>query len=212
MVSGGGRVTLPPPLKNQRNRLKVAITDIATVQIGYQFRERIEPVSDGTHSVIQIRDFDDNYILNPSKLVRVKIDKLSENYIVNKGDVLFLSRGHKNWAAPILEALEDTIAVSHFFIIKLHNEKVLPEYLAWYINQPPAQQFLYSLAKRGSHMPIIAKGAFEGLTIEIPSIITQRKIVEISRLMKKEDQLLGDIQKKRTQLINSICLQASKTE
>lgn len=192
--------------------MKVAITDIATVQIGYQFREKIESVSDGTHSVIQIRDFDDSYILNSSKLVRVKIDKLSENYIVNKGDVLFLSRGHKNWAAPILTALEDTIAVSHFFVLRLYNKNILPEYLAWYINQPPAQQFLYSLAKRGSHMPLIAKSAFEGLTIESPSIIKQRKIVELSRLMKKEDQLLSDIQKKRTQLINSICLQASKTE
>ncbi len=140
--------------------MKKKITEITDVQLGYQFRKKIEPVDDGTHRVIQIRDFDECRILHKEELSRVKIDKPAEHYLINKGDVLFLSRGHRNWAVSISDDCEDTIAVSHFFVLKMRNASVVPEYIAWYINQTPAQKYLHNIARRGTHIPIIPLSAF----------------------------------------------------
>jgi len=192
--------------------MKKKIKEVADIQLGYQFRKKIEPVKDGTNWVIQIRDFDENHILNKEFISYVKIDAPTEKYLINKGDILFLSRGHRNWAAPISDELTATVAVSHFFVIRPKNHNVLPEYLAWYINQTPAQAYLCNIARRGTHMPLIPLSAFSELTVALPDIETQRKIVEINKLMEKENNVLSSLQEKRTQLINAICLKAAKSK
>lgn len=192
--------------------MKKKIAEIADIHLGYQFRKKIEPADDGTNWVIQIRDFDDNHILNRENLSRVRIDNPVEKYLISKDDILFLSRGQRNWAVPIVDDLTATIAVSHFFVIRPKQQTVLPEYLAWYINQTLAQEYLHNVARRGTHMPLIPLSAFLGLTVTLPDIETQRKIVELSRLMEKEKKLLTSLQEKRSQLINTICLKATKKE
>lgn len=184
------------------------ITDIADIQLGYQFRKKIEPVEDGAYQVVQIRDFDQDLALLKDGLLRVNIDKSADSFLIHKGDVLFLSRGQRNWAAAITEELKDTITVSHFFVMKIKNNQIMPEYLAWYINQAPAQSYLYSNARRGTHMPLIPLSAFTDLTVEIPDMVIQRNIVELSRLMEREKRLLNDLQTKRAHFINTISLKA----
>jgi len=191
--------------------MKKKITEIADVQIGYQFRKKIEPADDGTNRVIQIRDFDENHTLNREGLSRVRIDKSTEQYLIHQGDVLFLSRGHRNWAAPIIDELQNTVAVGHFFVIKVRNEIILPEYLAWYINQSPAQEYLHNIARRGTHMPLVTLSAFKGLPVDVPDMAIQYKIVGLSRLIEKEKKLLAELQGKRLLLINTISLKAIKT-
>lgn len=190
--------------------MKKKITEIADIQIGYQFRKKIEPADDGTNRVIQIRDFDENHILNKEGLARVRIDKPIEQYLIRQGNVLFLSRGHRNWAAPIIDELQDTVAAAHFFVITVRNETIMPAYLAWYINQTPAQEYLHNIARRGTHMPLVTLSAFKGITIEAPDIATQHRIVELSRLMEKETKLLDKLQEKRLLLINTISLKATQ--
>ena len=191
--------------------MKKKITEIADIQIGYQFRKKIELDDPGTNLVIQIRDFDDNHTLNKDGLSRVRIDKSTEQYLIRRGDVLFLSRGHRNWAAPIIDELQDTVAVGHFFVIKMRNEIILPEYLAWYINQSPAQEYLHNIARRGTHMPLVTLSAFKGLPVDVPDMAIQYKIVGLSRLIEKEKKLLAELQGKRLLLINTISLKAIKT-
>jgi hypothetical protein len=192
--------------------MKRKLTDIANIQLGYQFRKRLEPVESGTNKVIQIRDFDQNLVLLKEALSWVRIDKPADPYLVSKGDVLFLSRGHKNWAVPIVDDFRDTITVSHFFVLRIKNADVMPEYLAWYINQTPAQEYLHSNARHGTHMPLIPLSAFKGLTVEVPEMETQKKIVELSKLMDKEKQLLNELQEKKSLLIKAVCLKASKSK
>lgn len=191
--------------------MKKKITEIADIQIGYQFRKKIEPADDGTNHVIQIRDFDENHILNKEGLMRVRIDKPTEQYLIRRGNVLFLSRGHRNWAAPIVDELQDTVAAAHFFVISVRNEAIIPEYLAWYINQFPAQEYLQNIARRGSHMPLVTLSAFKGLTVEVPDMATQHRIVELSRLIEREKKLFAKLQEKRLLLLTAVFLQAIKT-
>ncbi|GBE37823.1 type I restriction modification DNA specificity domain protein [bacterium BMS3Bbin08] len=190
--------------------MKKKIKNIAEIQIGYQFRGRIETDPEGTHKVIQIRDFDALKNLQVAGLYKVLPKYNAERYLVNKRDVLFLSRGHHNYAIPIKVALENTIAASYFFILRVKTEQIIPEYLAWFINQAPAQGYLHNLARRGTHIPIVPKSVFENLKISIPDMETQEKIVKLNSLIEKEQNLLTNLQQKRTLLIRSVCLKAAK--
>lgn len=190
--------------------MKQKIKDIADIQIGYQFRKKIETERNGTHQVIQIRDFDETQNLNKEGLCWVKMPHMSEKYSVNKDDVLFLARGHRNFAILIRDPFENTIAASTFYILTIKTKKVIPEYLAWFINQAPAQGYLYNLARRGTHMPLIPKSVFENLKVYVPDIETQKTIVKLSSLTEKEKNLLQNLQDKRTLLIQSICLKAAR--
>ncbi len=191
--------------------MKLKIKDIADTQIGYQFRKKIKTEHDGSHAVIQMRDFDDNNNLNYRGLRRVKLAELPDKYLVNKNDVLFLSRGHSNFAFAITDSLERTIAASYFFILKVRSDKVLPEYLAWCINQSPAQKHLHSSARRGTHMPLVPKSEFENLKVHVPDIKTQKSIVELNSLLDRENKLIRTLQEKRALLIGSLSIKAAKT-
>jgi hypothetical protein len=192
--------------------MKYKIVNVADIQTGFQFRKKLEPDSAGDRAVIQIRDFDSELKLNSTELTRVTLGKVAEGNYINKGDVLFLARGYKNWAALIDEELQSTVAVSHFFVIRPKRDMVLPSYLAWYINQTPAQEFLHSQARRGTHMPLIPISAFRDTPIEVPSIKIQKAIVAVSELAEKEQKLFVALQIKRAQVISAICLKASKAK
>lgn len=186
------------------------IKDIAKIQIGYQSRGRLASDPKGTHQVIQIKDVDSENRLDPSDLYRVTPEGVVNRYLVNQGDVLFQSRGKGNPAVPITEQLEDTIATSYFYILKLETGKVLPEYLAWYINQPAGQGFIQSRA-RGTGMLMIPKKDFIEMDVDVPPTEIQKAIVRLDGLKRKECRLLLELEIKRSLLIQSVCLKAAKT-
>ncbi len=191
-------------------RIKQSVSELADIRTGYQFRKKLVPDHSGDHAVIQIRDFDADLNLDSENLVRVQLEKVAADYYVRKGDVLFLSRGSRNWAAAVSEDLQATVAASHFFMLRPRQADLLPEYLAWYINQPPAQEFLHSQARRGTHMPLIPLSAFRYMPIEVPAIDTQKTIVELSRLAGQEKKLLAALQEKQAQFVSAVSLKASK--
>lgn len=185
------------------------LRDIAKIQIGYQFRAKVENTPDGDLHVIQIKDIDDDNLLNTEDLYKVKIDKFSEKYLVDKGDILFLSRGTRNFATPINVHLHNTIAISYFYIIRLKKPRIIPEYLAWYINQQPAQNYIKSHA-RGSGILLIPKADFEQLKVSVPPVEVQKTIIKLDNLRREEEYLIDSLKEKRDHLVRSICLKAAR--
>lgn len=188
--------------------MKAELSSLVSVQIGYQHRERLEQWSEGNYRFIQIKDFDDHRQLLQGQLFRVTPKRIEERYIVKQGDVLFLSRGHKLFASAVTDPLKDTIAAYYFYILRLETPHLLPEYLAWYINQQPAQAFLET-NMRGSYMKMIPKHAIGHLPVEIPSLDTQRRILALNNLRIQEQELVNEISRKRNQLVEHLCLRAT---
>jgi hypothetical protein len=183
------------------------LSEIAKVQIGYQHRGHIERASEGTHRIIQPKDISELGTLDASDLYSFTPRNDPARYQVTRGDILFLSRGQRCFAVPITDHLADTVATYYFYILRLNPGKVEPEYLAWYINQPPAQRFLES-RMRGSHMLMIPKASFEQLEIEIPVITTQRGIIELERLQRREESCLTKLIDARQRLVQGVSLKA----
>jgi restriction endonuclease S subunit len=187
----------------------VPLKKLAQVQIGYQARRRIDPDPKGLCQIVQIKDLDAQGDLCTEGLYRITPESNHARYQVSKGDVLFLSRGSRNFATSVDVNLRNTIAAGYFFILKLNSPTVLPDYLAWYINSAPAQQFIKNVA-RGTHMPVVPKSALEDLEVDVPSLRTQQTIVELDELSKKERSLLQKLEQRRSELVRAFCLQAAK--
>ncbi|MCC5874588.1 MAG: restriction endonuclease subunit S [Candidatus Sumerlaeia bacterium] len=167
------------------------LSQIADIQIGYQSRRRTgdAPSTGDLCRVIQIKDFDAEGNLIPDSLVTVRLDTRADRYLVREGDVLFVSRGLRLAAAPVLENLPDTIVSSYLFRIRLTSDLVDPAYLAWCLNHTPGQQFLQSGARQGSNMPYVARGNLAEFPVPIPPLEVQRRIVEVDRLRQEENRL-----------------------
>ena len=187
----------------------VPLKKLAQVQIGYQARRRIDPDPKGLCQIVQIKDLDAQGDLCTEGLYRITPESNHARYQVSKGDVLFLSRGSRNFATSVDVNLRNTIAAGYFFILKLNSPTVLPDYPAWYINSAPAQQFIKNVA-RGTHMPVVPKSALEDLEVDVPSLRTQQTIVELDELSKKERSLLQKLEQRRSELVRAFCLQAAK--
>ena len=181
------------------------IGEIAIIQSGYQFRGKVEPDADGNVALLQIKDIEDRRRITPETLNRVEIEKSSEPYLINRGDVLFLSRGHKLFALAIEADMPDTIASGYFYILRLLTDQLRPAFLAWYINQAPFQEQLAQLSQ-GSHMPFVSKSKFQDLSIPIPALELQNIIVALSDLAEEEQSILRALSEKRAALINAITL------
>jgi len=182
----------------------VLLKDIAEITSGLLFRSAIKPVSDGKHCVIQIKDTSNN-IIDWAKLSRVNIDGVREDLVLRNGDILFRSRGDKNTAVVVKDCPGNCVAASQLFIIRLKEQAFLLDYLAWYINQKPAQRYFDQNA-RGSYIRLINKQVLGLLKVSVLPLDVQEKIIKVHQLSLEEKQLVAKIQEKRKQLIDAATL------
>ncbi len=187
------------------------IAEIASVFSGYHFRGGVNHVADGRYAVSQAKDVDDSLHFDRERLVRVNLDGDPERYLVRQGDVVFLSRGVRPWALPIVEPIGDTVVPSSFYIIRADLQRVRPDYLAWLLNHPKTQAMLGDIAK-GSNIPFISMREFGDFPVQIPSLKTQEKIVGLAHLRDREQRLLRELGTLRSQLVDAVCIDLAQDE
>ncbi|MDX9703254.1 MAG: restriction endonuclease subunit S [Candidatus Auribacterota bacterium] len=188
------------------------IKKIATVQMGYSFRSRLEASNSSDISVIQMKDLLNDNTVNCGDLVKIDMDAVKKHHLVKKGDLVFRSRGLVTTSAILLEYPGKALIAAPLFRIRITNpKKILPEYLNWYISQREAQIFLTSRAK-GTLQKMITKNALEELDVSLPSLEQQKNIVELASLSAREQTLLHELAEKREQYLSKILMQFAKGE
>ena len=180
------------------------LSDIANIISGYLFKSKVTSVKDGKYPVVQIKNTSNGNI-DWAGLSRTNIPNVKEDLVLRDGDVLFRSRGDKNQAVIVEGCPGNAVAASQLFILRLKTDTILAAYLAWYINQRPAQQFFDRYA-RGSYIRLINKTTLSGLEIVVPPVEMQQKIVGLYRLSVREKELIEDISRKRGEVIEGILL------
>ena len=132
--------------------------------------------------------------------------------MLNYGDVLFAAKGTKNFATWYKSETQLSVASTTFFVISLKEnlkKEIIPEYLAWYLNQPFAQNFLKARA-RGTSMVSISKAVLEELEIPIPDLQRQQTILKITHRRKTEKELQQKISMLREKQIQQKITNAIK--
>ncbi len=188
------------------------LESVTDIQMGYSFRSRLEPEDDGDVAVIQMKDLLDDNTVSCENAIRVYMDSIKETHLVQKGDLVFRSRGNVSTTAILNEDPGRAIVAAPLIRIRVtKKDKVLPEYLNWYISQRAAQRYLTSRA-RGTSQIMISVDAVGEMDVEIPSLDRQKKIVELAWLMNRERDLVHKLVEKKEQYISSILTQHAKGE
>jgi restriction endonuclease S subunit len=91
------------------------------------------------------------------------------------------------------------------------REKLLPAFLAWQVNQRPAQDYLQQAAT-GSHILNITRAAIESLPLAIPPVEVQRVIVELAHTARRERDLLNVLIDNRQRQLDAIASQVLISE
>lgn len=183
-------------------RMNKSLRDIADIRLGYQFRGKVIPDPTAEVKVVQIKDIDADLKIRLHDLDSVNINR-PEPYLIQSGDVLFLSRGHRLFAAVVPPVQQNTIATGYFFILRPKPELMLPEYLAWCLNQPNFQDSLKPFM-RGTHIPMVSRTDVGALPLHVPPLTVQHQILAVNKLSEEEVRLFEKLRQKRHQLVHAI--------
>lgn len=188
--------------------MKIAIKNIANIQTGIFAK----PIPEGQIVYLQAKHFDENGKLISSLHPDLKAENISDKHLLQHGDVLFAAKGTKNFAAWYEKKNLPAVASTSFFVIRINGNfqnKILPEFLTWYINQPISQKFLKGKAV-GTSIVSISKSVLEGLEISIPDLQTQKAILKITQLRNSEQNLKQQIETLREKQIQQQIINAIK--
>ena len=180
------------------------LSDISVVRAGYPFRAQIADNPTGTVRVIQMKHINEISGVSWQDLVKTTPEGRRSPDLLEKDDIVFASRGNKNFAVCLDVVPEKAICSPHFYQIHVSDSsKVLPCFVAWLINQAPTQQYLMSSAE-GTQIRSIRRGVLELLPVVIPDMKKQKTIVELDARVKLEHKLLQKQMNNSRAMMNAI--------
>ena len=169
--------------------MKTTIKNITTIQTGLFAK----PSGSGDLVYLQSKHFDEfgqlQTVLHPD----LKAESISEKHLLKEGDVLFAAKGSKNFATVFEKHNKAAVASTSFFVIRITDQKIVPHYLAWFLNSQLIQKQLKGQAL-GTSIPSISKQVLENLEISVPSVETQKIILQITELRNREKTLKQKIE------------------
>jgi len=180
------------------------LSNIAEIKAGHPFRGKIPEDKDGDAYAIQIRDINEDGDIAWNNLVRTTITGHKVPDWLIKGDVIFAARGQRNIAGCIGEIRQPTVCAPYYFLIKVNSEsEVSPEFLAWQLNQQPAQRYFLKSAE-GSLQMSIRRTVLESLRLSIPCMQEQLAIIALNKKVKKEKQVYNALIENRNKQMQYI--------
>lgn len=155
--------------------------DIASISQGHPFRGAIRTTSDGSVRVIQLKNVGMNGMDDVLDLIRTHLSNRKAPDWVKDGDVVLTARGSRPMAALLTDPPERTVCSPHLYVIRVADaSRALPAFIAWQLNQPPAQEYLRRQSA-GSRQQSLRKASVENLPMRLPPLLQQQRILTIAR-------------------------------
>src|SRR5690606_10932955 len=160
------------------------------ISSGYSFRGKIEDDPNGVLKVIQLKDLINEYTVIGDECYKVSAEGIKEKYILKDGDILFISKGQNNNAVAFSShnTQGTFIASSALFVIEVNRTEANPNYIAWYINQLPVQNYI-TQNLTGTYTPTVNRKVVENIPIQLPALEEQTKIAALGNLAVQEKTL-----------------------
>lgn len=188
-----------------QHKMKTKLKKIASVQMGYSFRTRLEPNNAGNVAVIQMKDLTDDNSVDRQNITFIELNDLKDHHRVEQNDLVLRSRGQTNTAALVNVQLGSSVVAAPLLRIRIKRNSVLPAYLCWFINQPSSQAFIQSKAT-GTAVRMVGKSVIDELDVVIPSVEVQQRIVMLEKLSSQEQRLMSELSVKKRQLMSRVLL------
>ncbi|MCX6132631.1 MAG: restriction endonuclease subunit S [Ignavibacteriales bacterium] len=162
-----------------------------------------KPTGQAEAFYLQAGHFDAEGRFDPRVKPALEVTQKLQKDLLTRSDILFASKGSRNFAVVHDDTIGPAIASTSFIVIRVnptYQEQVLPEYVCWFMNQPQTQTQIKSFAK-GTFIPAVTMKSIADLKISIPDLETQQLILEVSALRYKEKHLRTEIDTLTDQLL-----------
>lgn len=179
---------------------------IARVSAGYALRGSASALPDGDVLFVQLQHVDVDADIDWREVPAVSLPSRREPCWLTSDDLIFSARGTRTLAYPLAHVPGPAVCAPQFFVVSPERpEEVLPEYLAWQINQRPGQEYLAQRAT-GTTVPNIKRQALEEMPIVLPSIEVQRTLVGLWRSARSERALLSRLIENRKRQLDALAI------
>jgi len=168
------------------------LSEIAEIRAGHPFRGSVPEDVNGRVAVVQIKDVDWAGNINWEGLTKTRLEGRKEPDWIKNGDILFVARGTKIVAAYVDDLSGFCVCSQYFYLLRIKSEGALPEFVAWQINQQPAQNYLVKSAE-GTAQVSVRRSMLEELSIVIPALEQQHTIISLAKSVLRERELLESL-------------------
>ena len=183
--------------------------------------EHITTLSSGIYSqpdiiadtmYLQANHFTEKGFFDVSTKPQLKLTEKNVKHLLKNDDILFAAKGLNNFAVVYHNSIGRAVASSSFIIIRIVDDfktKLIPEYLAWCLNNHKQVAVLHQL-KTTTTIPSISIAQLSQLEIHIPDIQKQQQVLKIQELYNREQQVEKKIMHLKKIQLQEILLQAIK--
>ena len=175
---------------------------IADIRSGYTFRGKSKEKRGSGIRMLQIKDVRESSVIQCENLLEIEWPGRSNMPTIEKGDIAIVARGTTNNAA-LMKSNATVVPSNQLLVLSIKSNLVVPEYLCWWFNRPSTQAVLTG-QHAGTSIPSLSKKALSELSIPVPDIARQEKILNLSHLQAQEKALYESLLKNREMMLEGL--------
>lgn len=172
------------------------LKQIATINSGHPFRGKIPECIDAPDIAVQMKDVSLSEGICWSTCVATELAGKSKPDCLAPGDILLAARGNHNYAVHVDQTLSSlgkrAVAAPHFFVVTVRQKDVLPEFLAWLLNQSSIQRYFEQNAE-GTLTKSIRRSVLEDTPVVVPPLAKQQVIIAMAEVLRQEQRLIKQL-------------------
>ena len=182
--------------------LRLKLSEIATLQTGLVLNRkeaRHEETTERVYRRVTMRSLNEYGVLKHNDIdVFPSIEKLDPSVLTHKNDII-VKLFTPIFPTLVREDFEGLVIPSQLVVIRVFDERVLPEYLRYYLSAPEVSELMLSIEGWRSQRTIKV-GTFADLEIPIPSIEKQRLIAEMTETDLIRKRLYSELIEEQSKL------------
>ena len=157
----------------------------------------------GTIKYLKGSHFNEDYELTLFNGSYTRADGSTDKYLLKEEDILLAAKGYRNFAWNYTADAGPCIASSTFYVFKVNQSMVMPEYFTLLINSPKVQHKLRFLGL-GPVTPSIPKDELLNIKVNLPSMQEQINAIKIYSSIKQQIKLQRRILEQKINLKNGL--------
>ncbi len=182
------------------------LKEIATIRTGLVLSRKKAALHDHVkhcYKQITLKSFSNSITLQSQYFDDfISVEEIDNTYLSQIGDIVVRLR-EPNTAVYIDESSAGLVIPSLMAVVRVQDSRVDNAFLAHYLNSGVARKVLERVLK-GTTIPMIKTKDLEDLTIVLPPLEEQKKVVAFMNLAKKEQYLLDKLKKEKQRLSQAV--------
>lgn len=159
--------------------------------------------------MIQSQNVDPDHGLKKDYLHKVREIDVKKLSIINPGDVIIKTKTANPFSFMIKDSNKKFAVTYDFMIIRINDRSIDPRYLNWYLNSKRGRSNLIKMMS-GTNVPFMSKKTLMNIDIPVPDSKTQKRIVGLNCLLRKENDLTIRILELKRELAEQLSHNAMK--